>query len=84
MLKEVARYGVFKRRDAPNNEVVPVKDTTQNVENVNKDVDKPSRRNKKMTDMYNPFEIYDYDVDYSVIEEEALTDGCDICERSGD
>ena len=57
MLKEIARYGKFKVREEPEQEnkgVVEVVDT------VNKKVSnrKPTR---KLTDVFNPWEIYDYD-----------------------
>lgn len=57
MLKEIARYGKFKAREEPeqkNKGVVGVADT------VNKKVSnrKPTR---KLTDVFNPWAIYDYD-----------------------
>lgn len=68
MLKEIARYGSFNKR-APTNEGVS--------ENVDKVMSKPKIKKQKVVDIYDPFAIYDYDIDY----EEVLTDEPDIHEQ---
>ena len=55
MVKEIARYGTFKKRDAPNEEVV------DNVDIVDKTVDDQSQHynpDKWGTDIFNPFARY--------------------------
>ena len=53
-MKEIARYGKFKAREEPD------KKTVETVDTVNKEVSnrKPTR---KLTDIFNPWAIYDYD-----------------------
>ena len=68
MLQEVARYGKYKTRDAPQ-EVVEKPVTT---------VDKPKKVQKVLSDIFDPFEIYDYDTDYT---EEVYEDEPDIHEQ---
>lgn len=62
MIKEVARYGKFKTRDKPIEE-----------ENV-----KTKSKPKKLSDIFNPWEIYDYDIDFS---KEVNEDESDIFEQ---
>lgn len=70
MLEKVARYGSFKKRDAPNE---PSKGVVDNVDKVvNKKVS-----TRKLLDVFNPFEIFDYDVNY----EEVVLDESDIHEQ---
>ena len=71
MLKEIARYGSFKKRDAPSdNELV--------TDVVGKSVDNKRKCSFKLTDVYNPFEIYYYDVDFT---KEVEVDECCIHEQ---
>lgn len=62
MLKEIARYGKFKTRDKP------IKEEKTTVKS------KP----KKLSDIFNPWEIYDYDIDFS---KEVDEDESDILEQ---
>ena len=62
MIKEIARYGKFKTRDKP---IEKEKVTTKS---------KP----KKLSDIFNPWEIYDYDIDFS---KEVNEDESDIFEQ---
>lgn len=71
MLKEIARYGKFKAREEP----IPANDGVVNT--VDKSVSKP-KKVKKTTDRFDPFAIYDYDIDYT---EEVNEDGSDILEQ---
>lgn len=55
MVKEIARYGTFKKRDAPNKDVVDVVDI------VNKQVDEqpqPYNPDRWGSDIFNPFARY--------------------------
>lgn len=63
MLKEIARYGKFKTRDKPNEGVSEV---------VDKPVIKVIKRDKLFSGIYNPFDVYDFDVNFAeeVIEDE--------------
>lgn len=70
MLKEIARYGSFNKRDAP--------EQTKS-ENVDKPVSKKKPRDKKQ-DVFNPWAIYDFDIDF---DEEVVEDGSDIHEQRG-
>ena len=62
MLKEIARYGKFKTRDKP------IKEEKTTVKS------KP----KKLSDIFNPWEIYDYDIYFS---KEVHEDESDIFEQ---
>lgn len=62
MVEEIARYGKFKNRDKP---IKEEKVTTKS---------KP----KKLSDIFNPLEIYDYDIDFS---KEVHEDESDIFEQ---
>lgn len=62
MLKEIERYGKFKTRDKPIEE-----------ENVT-----TKSKPKKLSDIFNPWEIYDYDIDFS---KEVNEDESDIFEQ---
>lgn len=60
MLKEIARYGKYKAREEPNKGVS---------ENVDKPVSKIKPKVKKQ-DVFNPWAIYDFDIDFDKEVEE--------------
>lgn len=62
MLKEIARYGKFKTRDKP----------------IEKENVTTKGKPKKLSDIFNPWEIYDYDIDFN---KEVCEDESDIFEQ---
>ena len=55
MLKEIARYGTFKKRDAPNEEVV---DNVDIVDKPAKEQPQPYNPDRWGSDIFNPFARY--------------------------
>ena len=64
MLKEVANYGKYRGRDKPDIE--------------DKVISTPKYKHKESRDIFNPWDIYDYDVDFS---KETNEDESDILEQ---
>lgn len=62
MLKEIARYGKYRGRDEP------IKEEKATVKS------KP----KELSDIFNPWGVYDYDIDFS---KEVYEDESDIFEQ---
>ena len=64
MLKEIAKYGKYRGRDKPDIEdkVIPT----------------PKSKPKEIKDIFNPWGIYDYDIDFS---KEVYEDEPDIFEQ---
>ena len=67
MLKEVAKYGKYMGRDKPDIEdkVIPTHKS----------------KHKESRDIFNPWEIYDYDIDFS---KEVYEDESDILEQQSE
>ena len=64
MLKEVAKYGKYRGRDKPDIE--------------DKVISTPKFKPKESRDIFNPWDIYDYDVDFN---KEMNEDESDIFEQ---
>ena len=64
MLNEVAKYGKYRGRDKPDIE--------------DKVISTPKSKPKESKDIFNPWDIYDYDVDFS---KEMNEDESDIFEQ---
>lgn len=75
MLKEVARYGKFKAREKPDEKTVDV------VKTVDKPVSKPQSIAREPADVWNPWAIYDFNINFA---EEVIEDGVDILEQDGE